>query len=748
MEKTVSSKKSKVLSLLVASTLTFGILSIPVTPANADGSTAFMTASLSGDAYLDSTSSLELDITPLAFGSDSYRYFDWSWADSVPGRYGGAGVGIDFFNSGTAHNFVLSIDNAVDVQLLSGVGNSVNCDKRNPTVVSGKNYFQAVCWTPYVVSPGNTFRIKVFNDTSRGPTWFKATLDDLTSGAHLEIGSINVGDRAFKQPLRFTQLKIGEIANAPSCNSVGISDTIFSSLRNNSKIISSYSSQSIGTCVNGVIVPNKYPLGGNVFKFGGVSPGNRNLEANATSQTGSTTSIRTKRDVKDVPRPANVYPGLSQTRFNGYFQDNPAFFSSDTANSDYKVVETLPELKLSDGQQPLFSNLWTGYFIPDVSGPWNFRMTSDDASYFWIGNDAVINFSQNIATANINLGQVHPAQTRTTTINLTKDKVYPFRIFYGNAMDVAVFKFEYFAPDSKGYESDLRSLVWHSNPSACTNWGIDYVLVGNLGYSKKNLPAQCGSKYVNDSSEAKEKPAKPAFSFVNFSGNKINISVNIGTGASRPDSIYLVAPKLGISENNRILGTIKDSIASWEIDLENIFSGVALPLKIVGVRDGVESDPLEGSFDIPAAASKLVGTSRVPMAPKKVSSRILGSSIFITAESTIKSGAVATRAYVFGSSIGVTKSKAIPGDIVGSKILLEIPLTQKMSGKKLLVTLFLANEIGESQPLQTIISVPGVPARTFAVAPKPKAPNTVYCTKGALTRTFAATACPPGWKKN
>ena len=85
---------------------------------------------------------------------------------------------------------------------------------------------------------------------------------------------------------------------------------------------------------------------------------------------------------------------------------------------------------------------------------------------------------------------------------------------------------------------------------------------------------------------------------------------------------------------------------------------------------------------------------------------------------------------------------------MGSKVLLEVPLSQKMTGKKLLVTLFLANEVGESQPLQTVIDVPGVPAAAFSAPKQPKVPNTVYCTKGSLSRTFAATACPPGWKKN
>jgi hypothetical protein len=41
----------------------------------------------------------------------------------------------------------------------------------------------------------------------------------------------------------------------------------------------------------------------------------------------------------------------------------------------------------------------------------------------------------------------------------------------------------------------------------------------------------------------------------------------------------------------------------------------------------------------------------VPLPAKNIKSRIIGTSAFISAESTIKVGAIATAAYVFGSSI-------------------------------------------------------------------------------------------------
>lgn len=723
---------------------------ISIDAARADQSTAYMNANYLGNAYLNSSKSLEFEITTLANGSDTWRYLNWSWADTNQPRYGGAQVGIDLFNSGSAHNFVLSIDNAIDLQLLTGTGNAVSCDKRNPIESGGKTYFQAVCWSNYNVTTGHPYKIKVFNDSTKGPTWFKATFDDLVSGAHLEIGSINAGDRNFQQPLRYTQFGMGEITNAPSCSSVGINDTIISSLRNEGTTLNSFSSQSLGSCINGLILPNKYPLGGQVFKFGGTNPAGRNLEANVNNQVSRNNVPRIKRSVGEVPHPASLFPGLAQTRYDGYFNDNAAFYAKPVPNGDYKVIDTLPEYRLSDGQKPEFSNLWTGFFIPDTSGSWNFRMTSDDAAFFWIGNDAVLNYSQNISTANIALPGTHAAGTRDVTINLEKDKIYPFRIFYGNAIDVAVFKFEYQAPNSNQFETDLKSLVWYANPSACSNWGIDYIVAGDLGYTKVSLPQGCSGKYADSTTGPTSnnlKPAKPTFSLVNFSENKININVNLGNSDSLPDKVYLIAPKLGAIESSKLQGQIIGNIALWSLNVGEALAGASIPLKVVSLKNGIESEALEGVFDAPSAITKLVTSKSVPLPAKNIKSRIIGTSAFISAESTIKVGAIATAAYIFGSSIGVTKSKAIAGDIVGSKILLEVPIKQSMAGKKLVVNLFLANDAGESQPSQVIIDVPSIPGASFALPTKPKVPNTIFCTKGSITRTFAATSCPPGWKK-
>ncbi len=245
------------------------------------------------------------------------------------------------------------------------------------------------------------------------------------------------------------------------------------------------------------------------------------------------------------------------------------------------------------------------------------------------------------------------------------------------------------------------------------------------------------------------KPATPSFSLINITGNKININVNLGSvSSSRPDQVYLVAPKLGILDSNKLFGDISGSKASWSIDFDKLLSGTAIPLKVVGVKNGVESDAVEQNFNVPDAA-KLTSNKSAPAAPKNIKSRIVGISGVITAEATVKVGALATSAYIFGTSLGVPASQAILGELIGTKILFEVPLKSSMAGKTYPFTIYLQNEAGKSQPMQGKLVVPAapkVPSGSIKLPTQTKAPKTVFCVKGSQTRTFAASSCPPGWK--
>ena len=255
--------------------------------------------------------------------------------------------------------------------------------------------------------------------------------------------------------------------------------------------------------------------------------------------------------------------------------------------------------------------------------------------------------------------------------------------------------------------------------------------------------------FPTQSSESKPKPDKPTFKGVNFVGNKVNIEINLGSSSStKPDKVYLVAPKLGINLANPLAGVIAGSVATWSLDFDKLLGGSMLPLEILSERDGVRGEPLLGSYQIPSIIDASKATS-VPLAPKNFKSRIIGNSAVVTVEATVKAGAMATNGYLFGKSLGISKSEAIEGDVVGEKVILEVPIKASMAGKRYPITIYLTNQKGESKPLSATLSIPAAPkVPTIPTAfPTPKAPKTVICVRANQTRAFEGTNCPPGWDK-
>ena len=243
------------------------------------------------------------------------------------------------------------------------------------------------------------------------------------------------------------------------------------------------------------------------------------------------------------------------------------------------------------------------------------------------------------------------------------------------------------------------------------------------------------------------KPTTPSFSGVNFVGNKINVAVNIGSNAaSRPDKVYLVAPKLGITAANPLPGSISGSNATWSIDFDKLLGGTMIPLEVVSEKDGVKSDPVSASYQAPAITAS---TTSVPPTPTNFKSRIVGRSAVVTAEVSIKAGALATNAYLVSKNLGFTSARPLKGEVAGSKIIAEIDVKPSMAGKKYPVSIYVTNSKGKSKSLEGMVSIPKAPSvpKIPNVAPKPNAPTTVICVRSNQTRTFAGTNCPPGWEQ-
>ena len=140
--------------------------------------------------------------------------------------------------------------------------------------------------------------------------------------------------------------------------------------------------------------------------------------------------------------------GLYKTTYAGYFNDVVSFFATATpttygTNPATSVQTTaITEAGSDDGSN--FSCEWLGYFLPSTTETYTFFTSSDDASYVWVGSNALTGFTT--ANAIVNNGGAHGNQERSGTISLTSGVYYPIRIQFGEASGGDVMTFNYSTP--------------------------------------------------------------------------------------------------------------------------------------------------------------------------------------------------------------------------------------------------------------------------------------------------------------
>jgi hypothetical protein len=140
--------------------------------------------------------------------------------------------------------------------------------------------------------------------------------------------------------------------------------------------------------------------------------------------------------------------GLFKTTYAGYFGNVPSFFATATpttygTNPSTSVQTTvISEAASDDGSN--FSIQWLGYFLPSTTETYTFFTASDDASYVWVGPNALSGFTT--ANATVNNGGEHAVQERSGTISLTAGIYYPIRIQFGEASGGDALTFNYSTP--------------------------------------------------------------------------------------------------------------------------------------------------------------------------------------------------------------------------------------------------------------------------------------------------------------
>jgi hypothetical protein len=117
--------------------------------------------------------------------------------------------------------------------------------------------------------------------------------------------------------------------------------------------------------------------------------------------------------------------GLYRRTYTGYFVDDPGWFASATqtaagADSTLAIAETPTETSIQ----------WLGYFVPATTETYTFYTSSDDASYLWVGANAITGFTT--GNALVNNGGSHGVETASGSIALTAGVRYAIRIQTGN----------------------------------------------------------------------------------------------------------------------------------------------------------------------------------------------------------------------------------------------------------------------------------------------------------------------------
>jgi hypothetical protein len=130
------------------------------------------------------------------------------------------------------------------------------------------------------------------------------------------------------------------------------------------------------------------------------------------------------------------YNRVGTTNANGYFgldftptNDDLEFFDNPVVAPVTETQGTLVTLNITS--QPQYNSiLLIGYFLAPTTETYTFFTSTDDASYMWIGPNAIEGYTHTNAV--VQNGGLHGVAEQSGTISLTQNIYYPIRIMFGN----------------------------------------------------------------------------------------------------------------------------------------------------------------------------------------------------------------------------------------------------------------------------------------------------------------------------
>ena len=130
------------------------------------------------------------------------------------------------------------------------------------------------------------------------------------------------------------------------------------------------------------------------------------------------------------------YNRVGTTNANGYFgldftptNDDLTFFDNPVVAPVTETQGTLVSLNIT--AQPQYNSIMLlGYFLAPTTETYTFFTNTDDASYMWIGPNAISGYTH--TNAIVQNGGLHGTTEQSGTISLIQNIYYPIRIMFGN----------------------------------------------------------------------------------------------------------------------------------------------------------------------------------------------------------------------------------------------------------------------------------------------------------------------------
>jgi len=155
-----------------------------------------------------------------------------------------------------------------------------------------------------------------------------------------------------------------------------------------------------------------------------------------------------------------------QTHYTAYFSGSPAYAPAPPTSTPTLItaLSFTPAGGNAVGEHRSITIL--GYFKPDVTGTWNFKIRSDDGSYLFLGTNAEVNDNfapDNIILANavVDNGGRHAAQDASGNFYLEAGSYYYMYAIFGNDTGPGTAEFFYTKPGGSE-DDDFTGLIFYN----------------------------------------------------------------------------------------------------------------------------------------------------------------------------------------------------------------------------------------------------------------------------------------------